>query len=68
MDKLVSDSSKGVRITVATQGRDRDLDKLVGDKDPDVREAAEEAREQNQRKNSNLEKRRRKVARRGLER
>ena len=68
LDKLVNDEEEDVRAAVAEMGRDKDLGKLVNDKDPDVRKAAEDALEKNQRKSSDLEKRRRAAARRGMER
>lgn len=68
LDILVNDEEEDVRAAVAEMGRDKDLGKLVNDKDPDVRKAAEDALEKNQGKSSNLEKRRREAARRGMER
>lgn len=68
MDILVNDEEEDVRAAVAVHGRSQDLDKLVSDKDPDVRKTVEKALEKNQRKDSDLEKRRRKAARRGMER
>ena len=68
LDILVNDEEEDVRAAVAVHGRSQDLDKLVSDKDPDVRKTVEKALEKNQRKDSDLEKRRRKAARRGMER
>ncbi|MDA3768155.1 hypothetical protein PF586_06750 [Lactobacillus delbrueckii] len=68
LDILVNDEEEDVRAAVAEMGRDKDLGKLVNDKDPDVRKAAEDALEKNRGKSSDLEKRRRAAARRGMER
>lgn len=68
LDVLVNDPDEDVRVAVAEMGRDKDLGKLVNDKDPDVRKAAEDALEKNRGKSSDLEKRRRAAARRGMER
>lgn len=68
LDILVNDEEEDVRAAVAEIGRDKDLGKLVNDKDPDVRKAAEDALEKNRGKSSDLEKRRRAAARKGMER